>query len=50
MAFDALGGIDGATAGRFVPLYVLVNGRTSARDSNLDLATQVIAPPARRRM
>ncbi|MFY1689587.1 DUF742 domain-containing protein [Plantactinospora sp. WMMB782] len=26
-----------------VPLYVLVGGRTSPRNSNLDLATQVIA-------
>ncbi|MBO0870735.1 MAG: DUF742 domain-containing protein, partial [Micromonosporaceae bacterium] len=30
-------------AGGFVPLYVLVNGRTSPRNANLDLATQVIA-------
>src|ERR1700754_1593494 len=49
MAFDAWDGEDGAAAGRFVPLYVLVNGRTSARDKNLDLATQVIALPADRR-
>lgn len=32
--------------GRFVPLYVLVNGRTSPRNTSLDLATQVIAIPA----
>jgi hypothetical protein len=49
MAFDAPGGRDEAAAGRFVPLYVLVNGRTSPQDSNLDLATQVIALPADRR-
>jgi hypothetical protein len=30
-------------AGRFVPLYVLVNGRTSPRNAGLDLATQVVA-------
>ena len=46
MAFDASGGRD---VGRFVPLYVLVNGRTSAQDSTLDLATQVVALPADRR-
>ncbi|MFY1673873.1 DUF742 domain-containing protein [Plantactinospora sp. WMMB334] len=28
-----------------VPLYVLVGGRTSPRNSNLDLATQVVALP-----
>jgi hypothetical protein len=51
MVFDAPSGGDEATAGRFVPLYVLVNGRTSGQDSNsnLDLATQVIARPADRR-
>ena len=42
MVFDVWDGDDQA-AGRFVPLYVLVNGRTSPRDSELDLATQVIA-------
>jgi hypothetical protein len=36
---------DDSSAGRFVPLYVLVNGRTSPRDLGLDLATQVIALP-----
>src|SRR3954451_7665932 len=45
MAFDDWDGDDEAAAGRFVPLYVLVNGRTRPRDSNLDLATQVIALP-----
>jgi hypothetical protein len=51
MVSDAPIGGDEATAGRFVPLYVLVNGRTSGPDSNsnLDLATQVIARPADRR-
>ena len=34
---------DEGGAGRFVPLYVLVNGRTSPRNAGLDLATQVIA-------
>ena len=43
MTFDRWDGDDEAATGRFVPLYVLVNGRTSPRDSNLDLATQVIA-------
>ena len=43
MTFDVWDGDDEASAGRFVPLYVLVNGRTSPRDSELDLATQVIA-------
>jgi hypothetical protein len=42
MPFDVWDGEDEA-AGRFVPLYVLVNGRTSPRDSSLDLATQVVA-------
>jgi hypothetical protein len=36
-------GDDDGDAGRFVPLYVLVNGRTSPRNAGLDLATQVIA-------
>jgi hypothetical protein len=45
MTFDAWTGDDEASAGRFVPLYILVNGRTSPRDTNLDLATQVIALP-----
>lgn len=30
---------------RLVPLYILVNGRTSPRAHNLDLATQVFALP-----
>jgi hypothetical protein len=38
-------GDDESAAGRFVPLYVLVNGRTAPRDSTLDLATQVVALP-----
>lgn len=45
MTFDVWDGDDETSAGRFVPLYVLVNGRTSLRDSTLDLATQVIALP-----
>ena len=36
-------GDDEGEAGRFVPLYVLVNGRTTPRNASLDLATQVIA-------
>jgi hypothetical protein len=43
---DGWDGDDETEAGRFVPLYILVNGRTTPRDSNLDLATQVIALPA----
>ena len=31
---------------RLVPLYVLVNGRTTPRNAALDLATQVVALPA----
>lgn len=31
--------------GRLVPLYILVNGRTSPRAHDLDLATQVFALP-----
>jgi hypothetical protein len=34
---------DDEGAGRLVPLYILVNGRTSPRNIDLDLATQVIA-------
>jgi Protein of unknown function (DUF742) len=34
---------DVGDGGRFVPLYVLVNGRTSPRNTSLDLATQVVA-------
>ena len=40
---DDWDGDDETAAGRFVPLYILVNGRTTPRDSKLDLATQVIA-------
>jgi hypothetical protein len=45
MTFDTWDGEDESAAGRFVPLYVLVNGRTAPRDSTLDLATQVVALP-----
>jgi hypothetical protein len=45
MARDTWDGDDEGDAGRFVPLYVLVNGRTSPRNASLDLATQVIAMP-----
>jgi signal transduction histidine kinase len=34
---------DEAVAGRLVPLYVLVGGRTRPRNLRLDLATQVLA-------
>lgn len=34
---------DEVEQGRLVPLYILVNGRTSPRANNLDLATQVFA-------
>ncbi|AVT31688.1 MULTISPECIES: DUF742 domain-containing protein [unclassified Plantactinospora] len=44
MAYDVWDGDDAAQAG-LVPLYILVKGRTSPRNSNLDLATQVIALP-----
>lgn len=44
--YDVWDGDDNAAAGRLVPLYILVNGRTTPRNSNLDLATQVIALPA----
>nr|CAG38670.1 conserved hypothetical protein [Micromonospora olivasterospora] len=40
MTYDVWDGDDEAEAGRLVPLYILVNGRTSPRNSNLDLATQ----------
>ncbi|MEV6345305.1 DUF742 domain-containing protein [Actinoplanes sp. NPDC051851] len=40
---DSWDGEDEDEAGRFVPLYILVNGRTSPRDTALDLATQVVA-------
>jgi hypothetical protein len=36
------------TEAELVPLYVLVNGRTSPRNTDLDLATQVIALPGAR--
>ncbi|MBL7261622.1 DUF742 domain-containing protein [Paractinoplanes lichenicola] len=45
MTFETWDGDDESAAGRFVPLYVLVNGRTAPRDSTLDLATQVVALP-----
>jgi hypothetical protein len=45
MTRDIWYGDDEGEAGRFVPLYVLVNGRTSPRNASLDLATQVIAMP-----
>ena len=32
--------------GKLVPLYVLVGGRTTPRNTSLDLATQVIAYPS----
>ena len=50
MPFDVWDGEDESAAGRFVPLYVLVNGRTSPRDSRLDLATQVVALPVDTRL
>lgn len=34
---------EGGKFGRLVPLYVLVNGRTTPSNTSLDLATQVIA-------
>jgi hypothetical protein len=43
MIHDAWYGDDDGSAGRFVPLYVLVNGRSSPRNARLDLATQVIS-------
>ncbi|HEY2795618.1 MAG TPA: DUF742 domain-containing protein [Micromonosporaceae bacterium] len=43
---DSWYGADDDESGRFVPLYVLVNGRTSPRNAGLDLATQVIAAPS----
>ena len=46
MTHDPWYGDDVGDDGRFVPLYVLVNGRTSPRNTSLDLATQVIALPA----
>ncbi|WP_422753802.1 DUF742 domain-containing protein [Micromonospora sp. WMMD708] len=46
MSHDMWDGDDEAEAGRLVPLYILVNGRTSPRNTSLDLATQVIALPA----
>ena len=47
MTYDAWDHGDETEAG-LVPLYVLVNGRTSPRNTHLDLATQVIALPAGR--
>jgi len=49
MTSDMWDGDDEESAGRFVPLYILVNGRTSPRHSTLDLATQVIALQVDRR-
>jgi hypothetical protein len=46
MSRDTWDGDADGEAGRFVPLYVLVNGRTSPRNAGLDLATQVIATAA----
>ncbi|MEU1752390.1 DUF742 domain-containing protein [Micromonospora matsumotoense] len=46
MTYDVWDGDDEAEAGRLVPLYILVNGRTSPRNTSLDLATQVVALPA----
>ncbi|MFY1697421.1 DUF742 domain-containing protein [Solwaraspora sp. WMMD791] len=46
MTHDVWDGDDDSEAGRLVPLYILVNGRTSPRNTNLDLATQVVALPA----
>nr|MDT0660505.1 DUF742 domain-containing protein [Micromonospora sp. DSM 115978] len=48
MSYDVWDGDDESQAGRLVPLYILVNGRTSPRNTNLDLATQVIAVPGDR--
>lgn len=45
MTYDVWNAGDDAESGRLVPLYVLVNGRTSPRNLALDLATQVIALP-----
>jgi hypothetical protein len=45
MTYDVWDGDDEGSAGRLVPLYILVNGRTTPKDSRLDLATQVIALP-----
>jgi hypothetical protein len=49
MTFETWDGDDESAAGRFVPLYVLVSGRTAPRDSTLDLATQVVALPVETR-
>lgn len=46
MTYDVWNGDDEAEFGQLVPLYILVNGRTSPRRTNLDLATQVVARPA----
>ncbi|MEH0934543.1 DUF742 domain-containing protein [Micromonospora psammae] len=45
MTYDVWDGDDEVEAGKLVPLYILVNGRTSPRNTNLDLATQLIALP-----
>ncbi|GAA2601291.1 hypothetical protein GCM10010399_35140 [Dactylosporangium fulvum] len=49
MVHDVWDGDDEAEGGRLVPLYILVNGKTSPRNNSLDLATQVIAIPANAR-
>jgi Protein of unknown function (DUF742) len=43
MTYDVWNGDDEAEFGQLVPLYILLNGRTSPRHTTLDLATQVIA-------
>lgn len=43
MTDDGWDAEDEAEAGRLVPLYVLVGGRTRPRDLRLDLTTQVVA-------
>lgn len=43
MSRDIWNGADHGDGVPLVPLYVLVNGRTSPRTAGLDLATQVIA-------
>jgi hypothetical protein len=45
VSYEVWDGDDETAAGRLVPLYILVNGRTSPRNTNLDLATQVKAIP-----
>lgn len=45
MAYGSWPG-DDDEQGKLVPLYVLVGGRTTPRNTSLDLATQVIAYPS----